>query len=443
MLEIPRERAWRRLSLVACRAQLKAPNKCGAAKQETTLTVLTPAGLSLAPATRDFGTHATGTSSAVQTFTVTNTGGAPSGVPAVALTGDAAQFPLRKQLHRTRSPPARAAASTPPSLRPQSAPGTPASGSSRSPAAAPPRCSRAPRNAGEPDDLAGAQDFGTACDRNDLAGADVHGHQYRRVPSGTIATSVAGADAGQFTKSADNCNGQTLAPGASCTVDAAFAPTAVGAKAASLQASACPGGTARRRLRGTGATPANLTIAPTPHDFGTHATRPTSPAQTFTVTNTGGVPSGTIATVVDGRRPGQFAKSADNCDGQALGAGGHCTVDRAFAPTSAAPRRRPCRLPRHRAERRRRRSPERAPTPAQPDDLADPARLRHQVTGATTAGQTFTVTNNGGVPSGQSPPAHRRPTPSSSRSPPTLQRSRSARAELHGRRRVRADEHRR
>ena len=48
--------------------------------------------------------------------------------------------------------------------------------------------------------------------------------------------------------------------------------------------------------------------------------RETTPAQTFTVTNTGGVATGTIATSVTGTDPGQFPKSADNCNGQTLGA---------------------------------------------------------------------------------------------------------------------------
>jgi len=111
--------------LFACRAQLDEPNKCGRVKRETTLTVLSPARLAISPGTRDFGTHPTATSSATQTFTVTNAGEAPSGI---------------------------------------------------------------------------------------------------------ISTAIAGADADQFAKSADTCNGQVLAPGASCTLSASFAPTSTGAK---------------------------------------------------------------------------------------------------------------------------------------------------------------------------------------------------------------------
>ena len=202
----------------------------GGASATLSGTGLTPANLTIAAASKDFGTHATGTTSPAQAFTVTNTGA---------------------------------------------------------------------------------------------------------VPSGTIATSVTGADAAQFTKSADNCNGQTLAAGASCTVNGAFAPSTTGAKSASLQATASPGGTASAALSATGATPANLTISPSPHGFGDRVNNTTSPAQPFTVTNTGGVPSGSITTSLTGTNSDQFTKAPDTCNGQTLASGASCTVDGAFAPTSS------------------------------------------------------------------------------------------------------------
>jgi hypothetical protein len=88
-------------------------------------------------------------------------------------------------------------------------------------------------------------------------------------------------------------------------------------------------------MTGTGANPANLTISPSPHSFGTVSNGSTSAAQTFTITNTGGVPSGTISTSLGGANPNQFTKSADGCNGQALAAGASCTVGAAFAPTSS------------------------------------------------------------------------------------------------------------
>lgn len=49
---------------------------------------------------------------------------------------------------------------------------------------------------------------------------------------GTIT--MKGANAGQFSKQNDNCSGQTLAPGASATLEVVFTPTSEGAKPAAL-----------------------------------------------------------------------------------------------------------------------------------------------------------------------------------------------------------------
>lgn len=46
--------------------------------------------------------------------------------------------------------------------------------------------------------------------------------------------SLTGANSGDFTKNADTCSGRALTPGASCSVQAAFIPKAIGAKTADL-----------------------------------------------------------------------------------------------------------------------------------------------------------------------------------------------------------------
>jgi hypothetical protein len=160
------------------------------------------------------------------------------------------------------------------------------------------------------------------------------------VPSGTIATSLGGADAGQFAKSADTCNGQTLAPGQSCTLSGAFAPTSVGGKAASLGATATPGGTASASLSGTGAQPAHLQNMSPVGPYGTVVitTPPSGPSQSFLIQNTGGVPTGTISTALTGADTNQFNKAADNCNGNTLAPGANCTVVVLFEPTSSGPK---------------------------------------------------------------------------------------------------------
>jgi len=70
--------------------------------------------------------------------------------------------------------------------------------------------------------------------------------------TGTLATALSGADPTQFVISTDNCVGTTLAPAATCTILVHFTPTTTGAKAASLDVTATPGGSASATLGGNG-----------------------------------------------------------------------------------------------------------------------------------------------------------------------------------------------
>jgi hypothetical protein len=70
------------------------------------------------------------------------------------------------------------------------------------------------------------------------------------VPSGVLTPSL-GASVDFVFGSTNTCTG-TLAPGAHCEVDVSFAPSGGGAKTASLQVSATPGGQAVARLSGSG-----------------------------------------------------------------------------------------------------------------------------------------------------------------------------------------------
>jgi hypothetical protein len=154
--------------------------------------------------------------------------------------------------------------------------------------------------------------------------------------SGKIDTSLGGADPDRFTKSADTCDGTVLTSGDSCTVTAAFSPTAVGAKSATLEAGADPGGSAKAALDGTGTKPAKLTIAPTSNDFGSAGVGANGTAKSLTVTNTGGVPSGVLTTPVQGEDVGSFVKTDDLCKGTVLGPGQQCTIEVTFKPTKQA-----------------------------------------------------------------------------------------------------------
>ena len=158
------------------------------------------------------------------------------------------------------------------------------------------------------------------------------------VATGTITTALTGTDPGEFALSNDGCTGQALDGGESCTVDAAFNPTSAGARAASLDVSATPGGGDAAALTGTGLDPANLTVSPLDEAYGNVQNGTTSGTQTFTITNTGDVTSGTVATSIAGVDPTEFTLSADTCNGQTLAGGGSCTFAVAFAPTGLGPK---------------------------------------------------------------------------------------------------------
>ena len=299
--------------------------------------MLTPANLRISPGAHAFESHATATTSPTRTFTVTNTGETASEPLATSFTGaDPSQFTKSDDGCDARAlAPGESCelnAAFTPTTTGAKAGGLRASTADSSATAALTGTGIAPANltiSPSPHGF-GTHATGTTSPTQAFTVTNTGG-----ATSGSIGTSLAGGDPGQFAKSADNCNGQTLGPGQSCTVDGAFAPTSTGVKGAALQAAATPGGTAAADLGGTGATPANLSISPSPHGFGNQVINTTSGAQTFTVTNNGGVPSGTIATSVAGTDPGQFTKSADNCNGQTLAPGGSCTVKTAFAPTSS------------------------------------------------------------------------------------------------------------
>jgi hypothetical protein len=154
------------------------------------------------------------------------------------------------------------------------------------------------------------------------------------VPSGAVSTAITGSDSSSFSRSNDHCAGVVLAPGDECTVELVFSASSTGPKTGTLEASAAGGGSASAELSGTGLAPAELSISPATRDFGTRTNGSTSTAETFTVTNTGEAPSGTISISLGGANPGQFTTSNDGCAGSHLDPGASCTVDAAFAPTA-------------------------------------------------------------------------------------------------------------
>ena len=127
--------------------------------------------------------------------------------------------------------------------------------------------------------------------------------------------------------------GASLDPGATCTVSVAFSPTAGGDRGGTLTlaGSANGGPVAHVALDGSGLTPAHLTVSPGSLAFGSQPERTTStPAQTLTFQNTGGVSTSLGAPVLTG----EYILTANSC-GSTLNAGANCTIAVEFAPTSS------------------------------------------------------------------------------------------------------------
>jgi hypothetical protein len=153
------------------------------------------------------------------------------------------------------------------------------------------------------------------------------------VAAGAGTVSLTGAGAASFALTGNSCAGVSLAAGASCTVAAAFNPAAPGAVSASLSVAATPGGSVSAALSGTGATPAALAISPASFAFGSTPVGNSSAVQAFTVTNTGGSPTGTVAATLAGPDLAHFSVTGTTCTSN-LAAGASCAVSVRFQPTS-------------------------------------------------------------------------------------------------------------
>ncbi|MFL6175386.1 MAG: choice-of-anchor D domain-containing protein [Ornithinibacter sp.] len=156
------------------------------------------------------------------------------------------------------------------------------------------------------------------------------------VTVGSVA--VVGPNASQFVVAAGGtCAGAVLARDAVCTVNVNFAPTTAGDSTASLELRAADGtALATTTLTGHGvavAAPPRATVTPASLTFGAQRVT-TSASQTFTVTNTGGVPLTVASPGITGPAAGAYSASlAAGC--ASVPVNGGCQVTVTFAPTAA------------------------------------------------------------------------------------------------------------
>jgi hypothetical protein len=312
----------------------------------TGVDVVQPAVITMDPATRDFGTVVSGNSSAATSFNVFHDGEADSGPLDVSISGpDASQFVIgapscQGQVLSERTLCAVKVEFRPTSAGPKSAtlqvsasPGgsRTASLSGTGLAAASLSISPAIRNFGN---ITAGQESEVTIFTVTNNGAG---------PAGTdsmLNPQITGGDATSFALdfATSNC-GQTLAPGASCALGVWFRPAvgSTGAKTASLNVSAAPGGTASASLSGTATRPLNpaeFSVSPGNYDFGSVPAGDTVTSNTvFTVINTGEVTSSAVLLQVAGGG-GAYSIVDDNCRSvpTTLAPGASCSFKVTFSP---------------------------------------------------------------------------------------------------------------
>jgi hypothetical protein len=144
----------------------------------------------------------------------------------------------------------------------------------------------------------------------------------------TAVTTQAPIITGDFAISADTCTGTTLNPQFSCTLSITFSPTAGGQRTGLLTVSDATE-THTATLTGTGLSAATDTLSTTSLTFGPQVFGTVSPAQSVSVTNSGGSTLNSISVTATGP-----FNATDNC-GTLLGGGLTCSIAVTFAPTGA------------------------------------------------------------------------------------------------------------
>jgi hypothetical protein len=148
--------------------------------------------------------------------------------------------------------------------------------------------------------------------------------------SGALAVRLDGTDVDDFLLDASRCDRLPIAAGASCTVDLSFAPGSVGTKLADL--SITDGETSLGPvINGLALAPGALEMDPASWAFGFADVGASSATRTFTITNTGGVASTSVA--MSASHPA-FVISNDQCSGTQVAAGGTCSLNVTFRPAT-------------------------------------------------------------------------------------------------------------
>ncbi|MCC6995463.1 MAG: choice-of-anchor D domain-containing protein [Deltaproteobacteria bacterium] len=295
-------------------------------------------------ATHDFGSVVSGTTSAPFIFTVTNTGTAPTGTISLGMSGaNASEFLSAGNGCANLAPNATCTVTvvfTPTAEGSRAAvlSATPLNGAAGSVIIFGTGAPRVPKLEITPT----AQAFGSVVTGRLSGTFTFRVANVGVAPTGPTSITITGADAADFVNdiptSGDCTANIVLNPTQSCNVRLRFGGQTVGAKVATLQATASPGGTATAALTGTAVVdgPAVLELSPAgSQDFGTGTPGLAGNPVTFTITNSGQTSSGSIAVTIAGPGAARFVKSNDLCSNASLDQGQSCVFQVAFSPSEA------------------------------------------------------------------------------------------------------------
>jgi hypothetical protein len=147
-------------------------------------------------------------------------------------------------------------------------------------------------------------------------------------PTSPLAVTLEGTGAASFGLARDTCSDVALAPGATCTFQVTFKPTALGASSASVTLHAADGA-ATAKLGGIGVGESALVLSARSWDFGSIPAFTHTASVHMLVSNQGVLPSGPITITVSGT---DFELVSNGCAGVALAAYASCGLDLRFSP---------------------------------------------------------------------------------------------------------------
>ena len=142
------------------------------------------------------------------------------------------------------------------------------------------------------------------------------------------------SDGSDFVVTADGCSGSSVVPGASCTFDVAFVPSAPGARHARIGFTSNAGSSPVLEVDGTGLKGV-VAISPSTVSYAHVQAGTRSSATGVQVRNTGNAPLVFERSALTGANAGDFEIVADDCTARTLEPDAFCAMSVVFAPAAA------------------------------------------------------------------------------------------------------------